>query len=300
MKKTAFALFIAFLLFSCKGGEPVDREKPVFSKKSKDSVLLRYNYGKGRKDIYRMISDMKMHMSVMGRVVDIPMKMTMGYSLTGSPKNSDGNYDIRMKITSFAMDAPKQGISYNSASQKTSSSFPGGEAFRQILNKPIKMTITPRGKTLKADMDGILAGLSGNKMVRKIVVDMIDNMKRTGMGQFPEKPVKAGDRFKAIEYSQNLQGMMKLDISLSYEVESISADKKKVILKPDMKMKFSTKNARMKIKVKDVNMSGWMLFSTETGQVERSKMKITMEFSVEVMGQSADARMDMISDLKLQ
>lgn len=298
MKKLILLLFFTSILLACKGKTEVDKEKPVFKGKNRGSVLLRYNYGQGRTDRYKMISDIKMRMSVMGRDIKIPMKMSMGYDMAGSAKNSDGNYDIVMSIKSFVIDAPKQGIRYDSGDKK--STFAGAAAINQILGKPFRMTISPRGKTIKADMDGMLAGISGNKMIRKIVTDMIESMKRTGMGQFPEQPVKAGDRFKAMEYSQNLQGMMKMDVALSYTVESISADGKKVVLKPDMKMKFAANSGKMKIKVSDMKIDGWMLFHTDTGRVERSKMKISMDLSIQVMGQTADATMDMLTDLKLQ
>jgi len=297
MKEVIWLSLLTVLLFACKGEGSVDREKPKFARSSTLPVLLRYKFSKGRIDRYSITSVIVVKIAGMGKTAgEIPIRMTMGYQIKGSGKNSEGNYELTMSISRVSMDGPDESMRFDSADKSSISRSSVGVLFEKIVGKPIRMTITPRGKTVRADMDTMLSRLSGHKALLHAINAMIANIERYGMPQFPAAPVKVGDRFKSIGYSRDSGGTRQMNVSLAFTVESISADGTKVLLKPDMKIDFVP--GRAEVKMKAPVMDGWMLFNAGAGRVERSKMKFTISVRFQGMRESRD--MDMAMDVKLE
>lgn len=200
---------------------------------------------------------------------------------SGGDSKMEVVYDLmRMEVKSMG-----KTIKMSSEDQTTES-----QAFRDMVNKPFSMTVSPQGKVISID------GWEGIDKNGAMKADDLKQSMETSLNIFPDKPVKVGDTWKK-EASMTMQ-MFKLNMSSTYTLTEVKGNTATISMESDIKMGQDNKAA-----ANGMNMD---LKGTQKGKIDvelNTGMSlsgtITQEIKGEMQVQGQKMPMSIKSDIKI-
>ena len=262
---------------------------PEFSSITKEPVMLSYNFIKG--DSVSLNMDYDMVMDMMGQKMPMKMGMEIKYKIldVDSSRNAKTSVEfLRIKMNIKGA----QTLDFDSSNPDDLKNNPAAKSFLFLLHNKIYMTISPKGKLIDIDMSKIFANIPDreNAEVKKQIEQMSNQFSQNTFIPLPEKPVKAGDVYDVGIVHNNVSGM-DMDMDMKYRVLSVSLYKKLVLLAPEGHFNLGQKTESSKIR--DNEISGWVILNLNTGFMEASNMKMKMNISSTQMGQEMNMKVKM-------
>jgi hypothetical protein len=217
--------------------------------------------------------------------------------------DKDGNATIEVMITRMIMNAQGPAAFTYDTNEENKDAPDELKSLAAMVNAPFIFKVSNQGKLLEADsksfVDALTKAGAAAEMIEQLKQTM-DQFSRNTMVALPDNPVKKGDIFDAGAFTQPIPGMGSMTAAAKYKVIAVSADKKQVLLEPIIELKLNNnEDSPIKIDLKKADMSGWMLFDVNTGEMQRSGMDADMDISVQ--GQDGTSvQMQMITKLVIE
>lgn len=200
---------------------------------------------------------------------------------------TEGNSKMEVVYDLMRMEVKSMGktIKMSSEDQETES-----QAFRDMVNKPFSMTVSPQGKVVSID---------GWESIDKNGAMKADDLKQsmeTSLNIFPDKPVKVGDSWKK-EASMTMQ-MFKLNMSSTYTLTEVKGNTATISMDSDIKMAQDNQAASngMNMDLKGTQ-KGKIDVELNTGMTLSGT--ITQEIKGEMQVQGQKMPMSIKSDIKI-
>jgi hypothetical protein len=280
--------FALMVLFSCGNAG------------SKDKITLEYNLTKGETYKQNMVTDMKITQKIMDQEMVIDMKMTM--KMASEVKEiQDNRYNMEWKYKELKVEAEIPGmgnIAFDSNTPEdiaTQTDF--GPVFKAIVDKPLDLVMTKRGKVesitgFEALQEAMLNAIDENmpeavrqQMTGQFGSQISEESLKAAIEQigayFPDKPVGVNDSWEN-EVNMNTSGfgfIIKLKLALkSIEDNVVTIDFDGTLTTPEgFEQEISlTGTQRGSLKL-DKN-TGWVISADMTmdfaGNAEVMEMKI--------------------------
>lgn len=282
-------IFIALFSFAQDAGW----ERPEFASGYAGALDLSYTFSKNDVHTYTVISEAVTVMNLMGTSQKIPINMEIEGKYTVKNANADGSAVIESLITRISgdMSAGFMTIKFDTDKPETMN-MQGISDFMLLVNTPFVSTVTKKGKVTDTDTSAIEKKIansqSGASALRQVIDDSVGQL----FVLLPAAKVRKGDVFDGGVTVQEMEGVGQLRSDMKYEVLDISADKKQVLLKPLGSITMDN------VKISEKNIDGWLLFRTDRGLMEKSRvdMHIVMQVNVPEAGGSID--MELFSTMK--
>jgi hypothetical protein len=196
----------------------------------------------------------------------------------------ESNGDFKVKMTYNRLVAKVFGPEERNYDVSEASADPAMKPLAAALKAPVLVRMSATGQLLEMDMKATRDAMEkvGNKEAAESLTQATAEILQTSFTRIPEKPVKAGDGFDAGEIAKTMRGVGDVKANVRYEVLSVSADKKQVLLRA--KGAFKAVQAKDKTETRKVDsgtVDGWLLFDAAAGNLTRSAidMAIRMSFS---------------------
>lgn len=266
----------------------------LFAAPASAQVQLRFKFTPGEVLRQKTVQEMKMAAEVQGQKLNTEMTQTMNIEQAVESVDADGGARVRQKINRIrmSMKAPLgQGFEFDSADESV------GQAPAAITNMLKKMAgaefqarIAPTGQysevTIPEDLEKALKGAPGSPFGG----DGSDSLKQM-MGQsaatFPEQPVRTGDSWSD-DLTMKMQfGEMKIHRTNTYAGTN---EEGLHVINIALDMEIAPgENQQIRMKIKDSNAQGTLLFDNAKGRVVRTDLEQTMTMETSVMGQSFES-----------
>jgi len=259
--------------------DPLTPEKPpTFSTSSKEPVLLRYQFKTGQ--VMKCGVDMAVaaKTSTGGQnVINMGQDMRTEFKISVTGVDEKGNIAATIKTTRMKLEMTGLAkVSYDSDNANDAD-----EAFKAVtamINVDIPIKFSPVGEILETDLEPLrlAARKAGDAAMAKSIEDSTKKMFGGTFVQLSAKPIAAGENYQVGTVVDD-----KTKIHLSYDILSVSGDKKQVVMAPKATFEMADDaipGAERKIKSQD--MVGWRLFDVENGLPGDSQMKIHIVFDM--------------------
>jgi hypothetical protein len=269
-------------------------DMPKFDSVSGDPVLIRYKFVSGKKTGIDYYVDLDTEIAVDGRTMNVQLGMQIVGSYMISSVDENGDADAVLTMTRIKVESSTMPqLAFDSDQEQTGddSSMAGLKAF---CNAPMTVKVSSIGEIKNIDLNVIKeamqkAGAAAQKMN---IEKTADDMTKSSFVQLPKNKVKKGDVYEAGKIVQDMNGMAELSATVKYKVDSVSGDKKKVILRPSVIYKLEKKeNSAYDITLNDGDLQGWMLFDLEKGNIERSSGITFIDMSISQGAQNMHMKM---------
>ncbi|MEL6108788.1 MAG: hypothetical protein AAFU85_22500, partial [Planctomycetota bacterium] len=166
--------------------------------RAQDGVQLQWKFNQGDKLLFEMEQAMEMEMSIAGNDIrnSSTTKTWMSWDCTGL---KDGIATIETTIDRMAVDSltPVGLVKFDSDDKEDSPQAAQiGQNVRGLIGKPMTQTMKPSGEILEVDLGEVkaeLGNLGGMPMA-----DMVKQMSKQATLNFPEKPLKVGDKWNFV------------------------------------------------------------------------------------------------------
>lgn len=198
--------------------------------------------------------------------------------------STDANTKIEVMYDEMTMEMSLMGQSMKMGSKEQNEE---SKIFRDIINKPFSMIVSPEGKVLKVE---------GFENIDKSGTLKADDMKQsmeTSFNIYPDKPVKVGDTWKK-EANMNMQ-MFKMNISTTYTLKAVKDNVATINLNSEIAMSPDAgQNEVMKMNISgtqkgdlEVDMNTGMplkgnIIQDITGEIEAQGKKMPMKINSDI------------------
>jgi hypothetical protein len=287
---------------------------PRFSSTSKEPVLLRYKFTPGQTISMELDADSAVSALANGQKTDMPSVMNIKFKYTVKSVNPDGDAVAELEITRMSMrqSGAGQNFTMDSDTWNDAGSELSNVAFapiKAIVNTPINIALSSRGKVLYVDLDPIVQAMNraedaawtasfGNDamagqlkgQINGLMKEASDEMLKSSFIMLPEETVHEGDVYDAGEIVSALEnGLGEIRVNARYRVLSVSGDGKQALLQPmgDFRIEPSSKTS-MTFDVKHSTINGWILFDIPSGMIQKSAAYVNMNIQVEQGGETAN------------
>jgi hypothetical protein len=144
--------------------------------------------------------------------------------------------------------------------------------------------MSPAGKMLLTDLEPLrLAARKANDAaLAKTLEDSAKQMLDGIYVQLSEKPVKAGDTYKAGSSISD-----KRKIHNSYKITAVSGDKSEVLMEPmpTFELVLGAFGQSADVKIKNQKVVGWILYDVEKGHISRADIRMRLDLEINALGQ---------------
>lgn len=276
-------------------------EKIEFSKKmpkfetSNDAVKLRYKFKVGKK--VNIVHFLKMSVRYNNNLTFMNTYFYGYYEI--KKKLKDENYELDWvisRITTELKVKDRKGqdkiLKYDSESKENT--FPHSELLKTLIKTSIKAKVDSLGTLSDLDLKSILNTMTNasEDKLKKEISQKAENFVNISVILLPKNDIKVGDNYYGREDIQN-SSMLKIKSKKKYTVDSISKDKKFVVLKPSIDFKLDS--SKQNINIKKNNMTGWVLFDMNKGFIKESYTHTRISMKIN----KVDMKMDMKSSFKV-
>ena len=247
------------------------KNMPYFKSTSRLPVKLSYKFRKGLVTTFKTDSKISSIFKFYGKKIKVNVKMKIkGYYKILTVKDN-GSAVIATTISKLNITAPGK-LNYDSMKDKATED-PRIKFFNALVNNRIVTTIDKYGKLLKTDMKFVKLALKNLKLpdMQSKLDNISDQIIRSSFTMLPRTLVKAGMTYDSGTLITPIYKIGLLHFKASQKVVSVSADKKKVVLKPIGNFTLKALPGKtLTAKIKNGNMSGWILFNRSKGYVTES------------------------------
>lgn len=288
MKKTiqlsamAAMLMTASASISCNSSDSKGGSETAKSGGSGETYDLKFNLKPGTAYTYDM--DVMQNIEAAGTTSTNNLYSKYTFNVKEA---AEGNSKMEVVYDLMRMEIKSMGKTIKMSSEETNTE---SQAFRDMVNKPFSMTVSPQGKVVSID---------GWEDIDKSGTMKADDMKQsmeTSLNIFPDKPVKVGDTWKK-EASMTMQ-MFKLNMSSTYTLTEVKGNTATISMDSEIKMGQDNKAA-----ANGMNMD---LKGTQKGKIDvelNTGMSlsgtITQEIKGEMQVQGQKMPMSIKSDIKI-
>ncbi len=270
------------------------KKKPSFET-SNEAIKLRYKFKVGKK--INIVHFLKMSVRYNNNLTFINTHLYGHYETKKKLENE--NYELNWvisRITTELKFKDRKGqdkvLKYDSESKENT--LPNSELLRTLINTSIKANVDSSGTLSELDLKSIL-NIMGNGSEEKLKNDIskkAEQFVNISLILLPQNDLKVGDTYDGREGVQD-NSMLKIKSKKKYTVDSISKDKKFAVLKPIIDFKLDSSN--QKINIKKNEMSGWVLFDIDKGNVKESYTHTRISVKIN----KVNMKMDMKSSFKV-
>jgi hypothetical protein len=253
-----------------KNNVKFSQKKPIFEK-TDEAVDLRYKFKLGEK--VNIVHYLEMAVRYNNNLVFINTKLYGYYKI--NKKIDNKNYQIEWIIKRIVTELKTKDLGgkdkllkYDSAGQNNN--FPNGELLKGIIDKSIKSDIDERGNLSNIDIKSVLSALEDSSQelkLRKEISQKTEQLINISFILLPENKVKIGDKYYGRKDIQDTS-MLNMKSNRKYSVDSISKDKRFVLLKPSIDFALDSDSKKQKIDIKKNEMTGWILFDVLEGKLK--------------------------------
>ncbi len=198
-----------------------------------------------------------------------------------------GNSKIEVIYDLMRMEMKSMG---NTVKMSSEDQTPASEGFRNMVNKPFSMTVSPEGKVVSID---------GWENIDKSGAMKAEDLKQsmeTSLNIFPNKAVKVGDTWKK-DAAMSMQ-MFKMNISSTYTLTEVKGNTATISMDSEIKMgqDNNTESNGMKMEMKGTQ-KGKMEVELSTGMTLSGN--ITQDIKGEMQAQGQKMPMSIKSEIKI-
>jgi hypothetical protein len=281
-----FAL-LAVLSPSCGTAREKDVIKlenmPTFTSTSNEPVLMRYKLKTGQ--VEKLVVDIDTDIQVEFGARKVPMKSQVKLEAKAAVTavDGEGNMTAVVKITRMQMK-----IEAGPAVAEFDSDKPAKDPIfkeeRAKINVDFPCKMSPVGKMLLTDLEPLrLAARKANDAaLAKTLEDSAKQMLDGIYVQLSEKPVKAGDTYKAGSSITD-----KRKIHNSYKITAVSGDKSEVLMEPmpTFELVPGAFGQSADVKIKNQKVVGWILYDTQKGHISKADIRMKLDLEINALGQ---------------
>jgi hypothetical protein len=272
---------------------------PQLDGASTKPVLLRYSFKPGQAFDYAVEMATNVRVDSGGQKISTPELMKMNFTYSVDSVAPEGAARLNTVFTRMAMSVDALGttVKYDSDEDKS----PSNDAFKGLsamINQKIFWTIAPRGEVTDIDMREMKESLerAGATGMFQTMEQTLNETFRSDFVHLPENPVSVGDLFDADKKTQKMEAIGSLTMTVQYAVLGVSADQRRVLLKP--LAKFDLEAAPdTSAQLDSSSVEGWLLFDRVRGKVDRAYCVTKMGMSFMQSGQKANMTMDSTTKL---
>ncbi|PKN56016.1 MAG: hypothetical protein CVU56_18250 [Deltaproteobacteria bacterium HGW-Deltaproteobacteria-14] len=236
---------------------------------------LRWKAEKGATERLSMVLDTKMDIRAGGQAMPMNISMTMDMDGRVLDVKEDGSSVVSMTVTDASMKMP--GMDGAGAADMVRDMLKG---------MTIEATMDPRGAMTGTKVSG------GNELMKQLGGQMDDSLDQMAI-PFPEEPVGVGAKWRAL--TQQESNGMKVRMMATYELEKLDGTMGEVT----MTIKQFADAQTMKMNGVDADLksltsagTGSMSFDLTRPIMAKAEIKLKMDASMVIMGQSADMKVD--------
>ncbi|RPJ04078.1 MAG: hypothetical protein EHM28_14095 [Spirochaetaceae bacterium] len=271
-----FTVLILLTATAALFAQDITATPPALAGSSRDSVLLRYQFTKGQIVTTNANTLMKMNMEMNGQAMPMDMTMNLDMKYTIISVNADKSAQIEFVITRMRVDMAGPMTMDFDSDRKEDAENPQFKTMFLIVNNPFSMVIDSRGKLISFDMKGMMEKMAAADAdaTNEELERMLNEFTKNSFIQLPEAAVKTGDTYDAGTIEQDISGMGKMTVSVTYKIHAVSGDKRFVILIPTAKMDMPG------LEKDGSGMTGWLLFDATRGNITKSYGNLAMKLAV--------------------
>ncbi len=265
-------------------------------------TLLRFKHTPGEKLTYECKGNTSTTMVIDGKTMTSKVKNGMVFSSQVKSVDTDGVATVLTTIerVKMSMTMPQgQNLEYDSAEEKDRSGMEKmiADQFAGMVGKPFETKIDamgnisdmkmPEGFADKMGMGAMFGGQGMKQMTASIA--------------FPQEAVAVGKTWTATTTMAGLPGLGKMTVQQTYEYmgpDKADANLQKIHLTIKMEME-SAEGAPVRMKLKDQQSKGEMLFDNRAGRLQQSNVTSKMDFEMDIMGQSMTNSTTTTMEIKL-
>jgi hypothetical protein len=280
------------------GADELGTTPPKFSTTTQEPVLLRYRFKPGDRfsGTIDLLTTTNMVMGV--ERISVPTRDRKFFSCIVQKLTPEGNACINLVFTRFTitvMDSTRT-FHYDSDVNKNPTQ-PGFNFIAAMLNQNVPFMVTPQGKVSYINLQFLQEAVrrAGARTMPDSLEVTVNQGLRGAFIRLPEKPVAVGDFFDAGKTIEEEVGIGTMTSSVRYKIHSVSADKKRVLLKPVVQYSMDIPSEHtFRFKTDSISMDGWVLFDCERGNIDRSFCKRKIDVSGMMNNQKVITTRDMI------
>ncbi|PIE17468.1 MAG: hypothetical protein CSA66_05805 [Proteobacteria bacterium] len=274
-----------FTLAACGGDKmPPKEEFPALGQAAALKLLapgadpktpLRWKSKVGGAELVTMAVDITTEISVAGQTMPMNVKMTMDMKASVDEVLDDGSAHVTMEVLKAGLEMP--GMQAGDTTDTMN---------EMLAGMKISSTIDPRGVTSETEV------LGANPMLGQLVGSMGDSLDQISI-PFPEEAVGIGAKWQALT-TQESNGM-KVRMVATYELTELEGDTGKVKLSLQQfgdPQTINMNGATGKLDKLESTGSGDMAFDLTKPGLAQAAIRMKLEAELELMGESADMKMD--------
>ncbi|HEY1406506.1 MAG TPA: hypothetical protein VF857_07865, partial [Spirochaetota bacterium] len=236
---------------------------PEISGVSNDPVLIRYKFEKGKTTDIEYSINLMVKMTVNNQSVDIPLRMMLSGNYSVDSVDEMGDASITLVLTRLKIESTgRHGIFFDSA-QDPSSDTRRLTSIREILNLGIPVRVSSIGDIPNIEINAVGASLEAEEAARQINIEkLMNDMMKSSFVLLPVNPVKKGESYDAGVIIQPMGDIAVFFAKIRYQVRSVSADGKKIILVPIGVFELKGRDdSATKCVLNNGWLDGWLLFN---------------------------------------
>lgn len=249
---------------------------------SGDTYDLKFNLKPGAAYIYDM--DVKQNVEAAGNASTNNLYSKYTFNVKEA---AEGNSKIEVVYDLMRMEMKSMG---NTIKMSSEDQTPEAQGFRDMVNKPFSMTVSPSGKVVSID---------GWESIEKSGAMKSEDLKQsmeTSLNIFPDKAVKIGDTWKK-DAAMSMQ-MFKMNISSTYTLTEVKGNIATITMDSEIKMgqDNNTQTNGMTMEMKGTQ-KGKMDVELNTGMTLTGNITQDIKGEMQVQGQKMP--MNIKSEIKI-
>lgn len=285
---SSVSLMVVLGLWSGLSYADVGPEAPHFDSTSSEPVLLRYKLQQGQDYGFDINVNTDIDMDNAGQTMSIPIAMDFAglYSVESVMDNGDASLSLSFSRITMESGGPAP-VSYDS-DDEGEDVHPAMQYLSILAENPMDAVVTPQGEVKDVDMHLLVDAMrqAGATAMIESLEQTADQNFRGAFVQLPTDSVRAGDTYEAGEVIQPMPGIGEMRTQISYTIMSVSADQSLVLLEPHAELTIdAAENAEVSIDINSYDMSGWVLFDNEQGNITSSFVTVTFAMDMVQGGQ---------------
>ncbi len=285
----AFCWACLALLLPASAAHAQDRDSlrpgnvPTFASTSDEPVLLRYKLKTDQVERVVVDADMDVNVRQGGQELAVKMTMHMEAKARVTDVDAEGNISAVVKITRMTTKVTgPNAVEFDSDKPGDDPKF---QAVTAMIGVGIPCKLTPTGRLLETDLEPLrlAARRAGDAALARSVEDGAKKMFDGTYVQLSEKPVKAGDTYKAGTIDAD-----KYKFHNSYRIRSVSGDRTQVVLEPvtEVEVTAGAFPAGVDARIKSQESAGWILFDLQKGHASKADVRLRLVLDVTAGGQT--------------
>lgn len=279
----------------------------VAASRSPGQKLLRYKFSAGQTHRYAVTQKMVQTVSTPERTVKITLSQTMDTSQKTEEVDAEGAASVTQTVERVRMDLElPQGrkVHYDSAAKEPPEEAAKlyAKAVGAMVNRPIRMQLTPLGETRKATLPPEALDELRKATGPAAEIAAPENLSQlTNLAVLPEKPVAVGDTWKHQAAITNpVFGKLVIQTSYRYEGEEARQGRTLDKISSTMTLKFAEKGALATMNIKAQEGQGTIFFDSALGRIVASANTTRLKMATALPGLTLEQDMEMTTEVKLQ